>query len=174
VSLRVESTLYNYRQNLSEYSGGARGFAVNNRGDNFPAADPTLYNTNRFVTVWPLYYTVYDDMETRIPFAETFMWAYANKDADPAAKSLYNELAKLVEYTNTDYYFNADKISRYYSINLSVTKELGDLATLSFSATNFTNNAQAVTSSARNSQQTLYGSSYIPKFYYSLSLKIKL
>jgi hypothetical protein len=168
LSFRLETTLYNYRQNLSEYSGGERGFAVDDRGDNFPAADPSRYNSNRYVVVWPLYYTSYDDMTTRIPFAEKLAWAAAND------RALYNELSKLVERTNTDYYFNADKISSYYSINLSVTKELGNVASLSFSATNFTNNAQQVTSSATGSQASLYASSYIPRFYYSLSLKVKL
>jgi hypothetical protein len=168
LSFRLETTLYNYKQNLSEYSGGERGFAIDNSDDRFPAADPMLYNSNRFVVVWPLYYTTYDDMDTKIPFAEMYAWAAAND------RTLYNNLSKLVERTNTSYYFNADKISRYYSINLSVTKELGDLATLSFSATNFTNNAQRITSSASNSQQILYGSSLIPRFYYSLSLKVKL
>ena len=168
MSLRLETTLYNYTQNLSEYSAGERGFAVDNSGDSFPAADPARYNTNRFVIVYPLYYTSYDDMETRIPFAEKLAWAKAND------QRLYNELAKLIRHTNTDYYFNANRLSAYYSINLSVTKELGDLATLSFSATNFTNNAQQITSSARDIRWSLYDSSYIPKFYYSLSLKVKL
>jgi hypothetical protein len=174
LSFRLESTLYNYKQNLSEYSSGERGFAVDNRGDNFPAADPTRYNSNRYVVVYPLYYTSYDDMETKIPFAEMYTWANAHKEQNPDARALYDELSKLIERTNTDYYFNADKLSSYYSINLSVTKELGDLATISFSATNFTNNAQQVYSSQRDSQGSLYGSSYIPKFYYSLSLKVKL
>jgi hypothetical protein len=176
LSFRLETTLYNYRQNLSEYSGGERGFAVDNRGDRFPAADPSRYNSNRFVLVWPLYYTSYDDMETRMPFAKMFMWANAHQEHDPAAKTLYNELAKLVEYANTDYYFNADKISSYYSINLSVTKELGNVASLSFSATNFTNNAQQVTESDRGIQTSIYnsGRKFIPQFYYSLSLKVKL
>ena len=87
MSLRLETTLYNYTQNLSEYSAGERGFAVDNRGDNFPAADPTRYNTNRYVAVYPLYYTSYDDMETRIPFAEKLAWAYDND------RPLYNELS---------------------------------------------------------------------------------
>jgi hypothetical protein len=168
LSFHLESTLYNYKQNLSEYSDGTRGFAIENREDNFPAADPTHYNSNRYVAVYPLYYTSYDDMETKIPFAEMYAWAAAND------RPLYNELSKLIERSSTDYYFNANRLSAYYVINLSVTKELGDLATISFSATNFTNNAQQVYSSQRDSQGSLYGSSYIPKFYYSLSLKVKL
>ena len=170
VSLRLETTLYNYQQNLSEYSGGERGFAVDNRGDNFPAADPTRYNSNRYVAVYPLYYTAYDDMETRLPFAEKLAWAYDND------RPLYNELAKLIERCNTDYYFNANRLSAYYAINLSVTKELGDLATLSFSTTNFTNNAQQITESNSDIQTSIYnsGKKLIPQFYYSLSLKVKL
>jgi hypothetical protein len=109
-------------------------------------------------------------MDTRIPFAEKLAWAYAND------RPLYNELSKLIERTNTDYYFNAQKRSAYYSINLSVTKELGDLATLSFSATNFTNNAQQVTFSENDTRNSAYNNTQIPipKFYYSLSLKVKL
>jgi hypothetical protein len=175
LSLRVEATLYNFRQNLSEYSAGVRGFAVDKRNDNFPAADPTHYN-NRYVAVYPLYYASYDDMETRIPFAEMYAWAYAHKDHDPTAKSLYNNLSNLIERTSFDYHFNANKISSYYALNLSVTKELGNLASLSFSATNFTNTAQRVTESATGSQLSIYNGAkdLIPKFYYSLSLKVKL
>ncbi|MDR2361389.1 MAG: TonB-dependent receptor [Prevotellaceae bacterium] len=175
LSLRIESCLYNYTQNLSEYSGGERGFAVDNRPDDTPAADPSRYNTDRYVAVYPLYYTTYDDMQTKIPFAETFLWAKANKETNPEARTLYNELSKLIERTNTDYYFNANKISAYYSLNLSVTKELGDRAVLAFSATNFTNNAQQVTMSETGSQLSAYNSArnLIPRFYYSLSLKIK-
>jgi outer membrane cobalamin receptor len=168
LSLRLEASLYNYTQNLSEYRDGERGFAVDSRGSNVPAADPARYNTNRYVALYPLYYTTCEDMETKIPFAETFAWA---KDND---QPLYNALASLVQRTNTDYYFNADRLSMYYVLHLSVTKEIGDIASLSFSATNFTNNAQLVTSSANNSQASLYNSSRIPRFYYSLSLKIKL
>ena len=170
VSLRLETTLYNYTQNLSEYSAGERGFAVDDRGDNFPATDPTRYNTSRYVKVYPLYYTSYEDMETRIPFAGKLAWAYDND------RPLYNELSKLIVYTNTDYYFNANRLSAYYAINLSVTKELGDLATLSFSATNFTNNAQQITESNTGARTSVYDGArdFIPKFYYSLSLKVKL
>jgi hypothetical protein len=176
LSFRLEATLYNYRQNLSEYSDGTRGFAIENREDNFPAADPERYNTSRYVAVYPLYYTTYDDMETRIPFAEMYTWANAHKEHDPAARALYDELSKLILRTNTDYYFNAERLSSYYSINLSVTKEFGSLATLSFSATNFTNNAQQIYVSNTGSQESVFnhGKKLIPKFYYSLSLKVKL
>jgi hypothetical protein len=170
LSFRLEATLYNYSQNLSEYSLGTRGFAITNREDNFPAADPEHYNSSRYVALYPLYYTTYDDMQTRIPFAEMLAWAETND------RPLYNELSKLILRSNTDYYFNAERLSSYYSINLSVTKELGDRATISFSATNFTNNAQQIYSSQQDNYDSIYnsGKNYIPKLYFSLSLKVKL
>jgi hypothetical protein len=174
LSLRVESTLYNYSRYLSAYSGGGRGFAVEHETDNFPSGNPATDNTDRYVVVYPLYYSSYDDMTTLVPFAEAYAAAFAAREHDPAARALYNELSKLLLRTNTNYYFNADRLSACYSLSLSVTKELGDVATLAFSATNFTNNAQQVRSSARGTQISVYGSTYIPKFYYSLTLKVKL
>ncbi len=169
ISLRIESTLYSCRQSLSEYNGAQRGFAVDDRGDFVPTSgNPNIYNSNRFVGLYPLYYTSYSDMETQIPFAEKLAWA---KDNDAA---LYSDLTKLVMKTNTDYYFNADRISPYFSANVSVTKEIGKVASITFNATNFTNNMQTVNSSASNSEQTIYESSYVPRFYYGLSLRIKL
>jgi len=168
-SLRVESTLYNYTQNLSEYQGAERGFAMDSRADYFPSASGgSIYNSDRYIGLYPLYYTTYEDPETKIPFAEKFLWA---RDND---RDLYNELAKLVVKTNTNYYFNANRISAYYSANINVTKEIGDYATLTFQARNFLNNLQTVHSSDDNSTTSLYGSGYIPGFYYGLSLKIKL
>ncbi|MDR3236595.1 MAG: TonB-dependent receptor [Prevotellaceae bacterium] len=170
VSLRIETTLYKYSQNLSESVEGQRSFALADRADFFPAADNPdgIYNSNRYVANYPLYYTTWNDMETKIPFAEKLAWA---KDNDPA---LYNDLVKLVVKTTTEYYFNSSNISGYYSANISVTKEIGDFATLSFTATNFTNNMQLVTDRQNNTQNTLYRSTYIPQFYYGLSLKLKV
>jgi hypothetical protein len=170
VSLKLESTLYNSRQNLSEYSGGQRSFAVADKSDYVPAPDNPykIYNSDRFVATYPLYYASIDDLGTKIPFAEKFLWA---KENDPA---LYNELASLVMKSNTDYYFNENKVSGYYSANISVTKEIGKHASLSFNATNFTNTIGLVTIGWNHTQQTLFRSSYIPQFYYGLSLKIKV
>jgi len=170
MSLRIESTLYHYTQNLSEYSGGQLGFALDGRENYFPSADHPnrIYNSDRYVAVYPLYYTTYDDMDTKIPFAETFAWAKENDQA------LYNELARLVEKSNTDYYFNAERLSAYYSANISITKEIGDRASITFNAINFLNNLQSIRYSSRNVESSIYETSYIPKFYYGLSLKIKI
>jgi outer membrane cobalamin receptor len=169
-SLRLEGTLYNYTQNLSEYSGGQRSFALDDRAGYFPANDnPSgIYNSDRYTGIYPLYYTSYEDMNTKIPFAEKFAWA---RDND---QELYNELAKLVGKSNTDYYFNANTLSAYYSANISVTKEIGDHVSMTFNAINFLNNTQLIRSGNRDSETTIYGTSYIPKFYYGLTLRIKI
>ncbi len=169
-SLKLESSLYNYTQRLSEYGGKVRGFALDDRSSLFPAANrpEDIYNTNRFIAVYPLYYVSYDDMNTLIPFAEKFTWA---KDND---QTLYNELAKLVSVPGYGYLFNANRVSGYYSANISITKEISDIASISFNATNFTNNMQLVKTSDTGFYTTTFKTAYIPNFYYGLSLRLKI
>ena len=111
MALRIESTLYSYRKNLSNFEGD----------------------------VYPEYYTTWDAPDTKIPFAEKFQWA---KDNDA---TLYNDLQNLVVHPNTAYVMNANRISAYYSANLSVTKEIGDHVSISFYANNFFNNMRPFT-----------------------------
>ena len=140
MALRIESTLYSYRKNLSNFEGD----------------------------VYPEYYTTWDDPNTMIPFAEKFLWA---KDND---QTLYNDLQNLVVHPNTAYVMNANRISAYYSANLSVTKEIGDHVSISFYANNFFNNMKTVHSSQTDLDTSLFSSSYIPSYYYGLSLRLKL
>ncbi len=140
MALRIESTLYSYRKNLSNFEGD----------------------------VYPEYYTTWDDPNTMIPFAEKFLWA---KDND---QTLYNDLKNLVVHPNTAYVMNANRISAYYSANLSVTKEIGDHVSISFYANNFFNNMKNVHSSQTDLDTSLFSSSYIPSYYYGLSLRLKL
>jgi hypothetical protein len=168
LSMKIEASFYNYTRNLSEYDGSERGFVINSTADFF-GDDTNIYGKDRYVAVYPLYYSTWDDPSTKIPFAEKFKWAKDN-DTD-----LYNELSKLVTKTNTDYYFNPNRISAYYAANISVTKEIGDFASLSFYANNFINSMSRVTHSDSNTEISLYKQNfYIPKFYYGLSLRIKL
>ena len=140
MALRIESTLYSYCKNLSNFEGD----------------------------VYPEYYTTWDDPNTMIPFAEKFLWA---KDND---QTLYNDLQNLVVHPNTAYVMNANRISAYYSANLSVTKEIGDHVSISFYANNFFNNMKNVHSSQTDLDASLFSSSYIPSYYYGLSLRLKL
>lgn len=168
ISLRLESTLYSHSQYLSEYNG-ERGFVLDGKNEYLPSElGGSIYDGDKYVGLYPEYYVSFDDPETKIPFMEKFLWA---KDNDPA---LYNELAKLVSKTNTNYYFNERKLSAYYSANLNITKEIGDIASITFNATNFFYNMMKVKNTWDDSESSLYDSSTIPKFYYGLSLKIKI
>ena len=135
MALRIESTLYSYRKNLSNFEGD----------------------------VYPEYYTTWDAPDTKIPFAEKFQWA---KDNDA---TLYNDLQNLVVHPNTAYVMNANRISAYYSANLSVTKEIGDHVSISFYANNFFNNMKTVHSSQTDLDASLFSSSYIPSYYTACS-----
>jgi hypothetical protein len=167
IALRVECSLYNYRRSLSKLKDGTRGIIL---------ADKNAYtgrpydgtSENQYIAVYPEYYSTWDRPDERIPFAETFLWA---KDNDP---TLYNDLSKLVVRTNYPYMMNPDRISSYYSANLSITKEIGDHVSLSFYANNFLNNMNTVHSSQTDLETSLFSSSYIPGYYYGLSLRLKL
>ena len=167
-SARVEGTLYTFSQNLSEYSKGKRGFVLDSREDYFPSETKTdIYAGNQFIGIYPEYYVSLDDLNTKIPFEEKFRWARAN---DPF---LYNELAKLVTRTTYNYTFNPNRTSAYFSMNIGITKEIGNLATITFNATNFFSNMRTVKSDATQQTTTLFNSSYIPALYYGLSLRLK-
>ena len=135
--------------------------------------ESTLYSYRKSLSnfegdVYPEYYTTWDAPDTKIPFAEKFQWA---KDNDA---TLYNDLQNLVVHPNTAYVMNANRISAYYSANLSVTKEIGDHVSISFYANNFFNNMKTVHSSQTDLDASLFSSSYIPSYYYGLSLRLKL
>ena len=135
--------------------------------------ESTLYSYRKSLSnfegdVYPEYYTTWDDPNTMIPFAEKFLWA---KDNDA---TLYNDLQNLVVHPNTAYVMNANRISAYYYANLNVTKEIGDHVSISFYANNFFNNMKTVHSSQTDLDTSLFSSSYIPSYYYGLSLRLKL
>lgn len=165
--LRMECSLLKYTRPLSELSDGTRGIVLESAGDYF--GTPYDGNTkDQYVAVYPEYFSTWDAPEEMIPFAEKFLWA---KDND---RTLYNQLARLVVKTNYAYTMNENSISPYYSVNFNITKEIGDHITLSFYANNFINNMAKVTASRTGLESTLYNSAYIPKFYYGLSLKLKI
>jgi hypothetical protein len=103
-----------------------------------------------------------------VPFAEKFLWAKTN---DPA---LYNDLSKLVVRSNYAYTMNPNSLSAYYSANINITKEIGDHISLSFYANNFFNTMRKIHSSQTDLETSLFGSSYVPSYYYGLSLRLKI
>lgn len=168
VSARLEGSFYRYSKNLSESDLGTRAYVIDNKESYLPSTTQSdIYGGNRFVAVYPSYYTSLEDLNTRTPFLEKFIWA---KDNDV---ELYNELAKMVIKNNYDYYFNESKVSTYYSANLAVTKEIGKYASLSFFANNFVNNMAKVRFSQTGTESSLFEASYIPLFNYGASLRLK-
>ncbi len=168
ISLRVEATLYRFSKLLID-SGkyGTLAYASGEKG----ATTGIPYDEKMrdfYVTVYPAYYSTWDRPDELIPFAERFIWA---KENDP---NLYVDLAKLTTTTNYGYTFNPDKISAYYSANISVTKEIGDRASVSFYANNFFCHNGDVKSSRTGLKSSLYDSGYIPDFYYGMTLRIKI
>jgi len=167
VALRLESSFYNYRRSLSEFSDGPRGYMLSeNNGFFGEPYDGT--STDRFIVIYPEYYATWDKPSELIPFAEKLLWA---KDND---STLYSDLTKLIVRSNYAYTMNPNRLSAYYSANLSVTKEIGDHIALSFYANNFFNTMRRVHSSQTDLETSLFGSSYVPSFYYGLSLKLKI
>lgn len=161
-SLRFESTLLTYSQNI-----GTQAFAMTGI-NSYEESGGDPYAANTYVGAYPLYYSTWDDPTTLIPFAEKYKWA---KDNDP---TLYTDLQKLIATSNTDYYFQPYTVTPYFSLNLSVTKEISDIGSISFYATNFLNNISSVSSSWSYGSGTLYNSSYIPTFYYGMTLRLKI
>lgn len=167
VSLRIESSLYNFRRSLSQLTDGTRGYMLEN-GEGYFGEPYDGTSENKFVVVYPEYYSTWSNPDERIPFAEKFLWA---KDND---RQLYNDLSQLVVRSNYAYTMNPNRLSAYYSANLSVTKEIGDHVSVSFYANNFFNNMGRVHSSQTDLETSLFGSGYIPSYYYGLSLRLKL
>ena len=168
VALRIETSLYSFRRSLSQNTdGSSRGFMLD--GKEGYTGDPYDGETeNKFVVVYPEYYSTWENPSELIPFTEAF---FAAKDND---QKLYNDLAQLIVRSNYAYTMNPNRLSAYYSANLSVTKEIGDHISISFYANNFFNNMRQVHSSQTDLYTSLFGSSYIPTYYYGLSLRLKI
>ena len=78
-SLRIESSLYNYGQNLSEYADGRlRGYLLEAAGDFHGTQQGGIYNRDSYVAVYPEYYTAWGNPEEKISFLDKFVWAREN------------------------------------------------------------------------------------------------
>jgi len=167
LSVRFECTFYNMKRQLREdQAGSLTGIALTDIADYFGTASDYA---DHYVAVYPKYYSTWDDPSTLRPFYEDLIAA-----RDAGNTSLYNDLLRMVRKSNTNYYFNEDRISPYFATNINVTKEIGKHVRLSFYATNFWNNTSRIHSSQTDRETTLYNSGRIPAFYYGLSLKVKL
>ena len=167
VSLRVETTLMNHSQNLSESSNYQRSWAIED-GSDYISDDSDIYNRGKRVVTYPEYYSTWENPERLLPFRDQLIWA---RDNDPV---LYGELQKMVKKSNYNFIFDKKWISPYYSVNINLTKEFGKWASVSFYATNFLNNMQTVRSNWDTMKESsIYNKGYIPRFSYGLSIRLK-
>ena len=168
MALRIENSLYQWRRAMSRFSdGSSRGYILANSSD----VTGKPYDgkaTGQTVIVYPETYSTWEKPDERINYLEKLLWA---KDNDAA---LYNDLTQLAVRSNYSYTLSPNRISAYYSANFSVTKEIGEHVSISFYANNFFNNMSKVHSSQNNLDTALFGSGYLPSFYYGLSLRLKL
>jgi hypothetical protein len=168
MALRIESSLYNYQRALCEVSDGARGYVLADANDIESTEVYDGSQKNKFVIVYPEYYSTWNDPTTLIPFSEKLAWAKKNDQA------LYNDLSKLCVRSSFAYTLNPNRLSKYYSVNFSVTKEIGEHVSISFYANNFLNNMHKVHSSQTDIDTSLFQSGYIANYYYGLSLRLKI
>ena len=166
VSLRLEATLLRYTRFLSEQSGGVRSHVLTNREDILSVTDASIYDGNGYAVVYPEYYTTYDDPYTLRNFHDDLVWARENGMSDMAS-----DLARLAISNSMDYFYNKEYLTPYFSMNFSVTKEIGDLASISFYANNFFNNFGQIRSTRTGNYVS--ASDYITNFYYGLTLRFK-
>ncbi len=166
ISLKLESCLLKYSRSLSDRldGNGARAYVLTDRSNLLSTPDASIYDGDNYVVVFPDYYTSYDD-PTPKNYHEMLVWA---KDND---KNLYSDLVSLAYTTSYTYMFKKDYLSPYFSVNASITKEIGDIASISFYVNNFLNNRSQLKSSKSGTYYSV--TSYIPTFYYGLTLRLK-
>ncbi len=166
LSAKVEASLLKYSRTLSEMPDGTEvAKVISDLSDILSVTGASIYSGDNYVVRYPDYYSSYDDPTPR-DYLSDLKAARASGDLN-----LFNDLWQLAYRTSYLYTFQKDYFSPYFSANFSVTKEIGDLASISFYANNFfVNRAQIWSTKTRT---YLSAASYIPRFYYGLTLRFK-
>ena len=166
VTMKVESSLLKYSRTLSETADGKElAKTISNLSDVLSVTGESIYAGENYVVRYPEQYCSYDDPTPRDYLAD-LQAAKAAGDLN-----LYNDLLQLTYKSSYLYVFQKDYYSPYFSANFSVTKEIGDLASISFYANNFFVNRAQIWSSKTQTYSSV--TNYIPKFYYGLTLRLK-
>lgn len=151
ISCKLEASLVERSQNLSEYNGGQYAFNVSGDNSTTPSGG-NIYDGNSYTAIWPVAYL---DLNNEMhPFT--------------SAEAENPEFAYLIRRSGNAYTFAADGYDPYFSANINITKEIGDYISLSLNAINFTNTRRYVTSYA-----TGVSAIFTPNFYYGLTCRIK-
>ena len=150
ITCRIEASLLTRSRNLSVYNGSDYAFTVSPEGK--AATGGNIHDGDSYTAVWPVAYI--DLNGTLHPFTEA-------EAADPAFSNLILKSSNMRTFAEDGY-------GPYMSANLSITKEIGDHASLSFFANNFTNSRPYVVSKA-----TGVGAIFTPAFYYGLTCRLR-
>ena len=150
LSLRIEGSIFNRSQNLTYYNGNEWAYLVDENGNKM---NRSVYDQKEYFSgIWPVAYMGLDGVVK--PFTQT----EAN---DP-------RFSNMIGKSNTTYGFARDGNGAYFMSNISLTKEIGDLASLSFYVNNFTKSNPYIASWA-----TGLRSSKNIEFTYGATLRIK-
>ena len=183
LSVRLEASLLRYTRNLSERADGTeRSYAVSDRSNILSLLGKSIYDEDNFAVTFPDYVISLDELSANPGIIDEIIanpaagkkYEYLPllKDAKAGNNSqLYSDLSRLAETSDFVWYYGKNHISPYFSANISVTKEIGDIASLSFYANNFFNNMSQVYSTQSGTYSSV--DMYIPTFYYGLSLRLK-
>ncbi len=150
ISLRIEGSIYSRSQDLTYYNGKEWAYLLDENGNRVAGS---VYNQKEYYSgVWPVAYMTFDQ-EVK-PFTSV-------EAADP-------RFAYLIEKSNTVFTFVRDGYGAFFMSNISLTKEIGDLASISFYVNNFTKSNPFLRSKA-----TGVKSSKNIEFSYGATLRIK-
>lgn len=121
VSTRIEAEFFNRYTNLTYYNGKEWAFLKDDNGNKI---NGSVYHQKEYRTgVWPVAYKTFDGVVR--PFT-------AKEAADP-------KFADLVGQSNTKTAYWTNGTGPYLCANISITKEIGSIASISFYANNCTN-----------------------------------
>ena len=179
IAVKLESCLMHQTEYRSDRTDGKkRTWAISDKNDLLSTTDADIYTDDVYSVTYPDFYYSFDDA-TRRPFLDDFKAARTLSDQEKAqgivngpGAQKYSDLSKLVQSSKTyTYMYHTNRLSPYFCLNLSVTKEIRDFASISFYANNFFNNMMQLYSS--RGDQYVSSSSYVPSFYYGLTLRFK-
>ena len=166
LSAKIEASLLRYSRSLSETLEGEEiAKVISSTNDILSTTGESIYAGDNYVVVYPQYYSAHGDPTLREYLPDLIAAREAHND------KLFTDLAALAYKGTNLYSFVGDSISPYFSANFSVTKEIGDIASISFYANNFFNSTAQVWSTQMRVYRNV--NLYIPKFSYGLTLRLK-
>lgn len=166
LSAKLEASLVRYSRALSEtLQGEELSKVITNTSDILSTTGESIYSGDHFVVLYPQYYSTADDPTLRDYLADLKAAREAGNE------KMFTDLGSLAYKTAYLYTFVPDSISPYFCANFSVTKEFGDIASVSFYANNFFNNRAQIWSTKTRTYTS--ASNYIPRFYYGMTLRLK-